>query len=80
MRRVGLLETLLRVIEVQQRALIAAEEGAADLVIAPEVMSFGFTDYHRAAEIADIGEQAAEQALPALKQALRNLEEPDWAA
>jgi predicted acylesterase/phospholipase RssA len=79
MRRVGLLETLLRVIEVQQRALIAAEEGAADLVIAPEVMSFGFTDYQRAAEMADLGEAAAEKTLPALKRMLKDREQ-QWAA
>jgi predicted acylesterase/phospholipase RssA len=67
-------ETLLRVIEVQQRALIAAEEGAADLVIAPDVMHFGFTDYHRAVEIADAGEAAAEKAVPALKRRLAERE------
>jgi predicted acylesterase/phospholipase RssA len=64
------METLLRVIQVQQRALINARAAADEIIITPEVKSFGFTDYHRAHEMADIGEAAAEAALPALRQML----------
>jgi predicted acylesterase/phospholipase RssA len=75
MRSPGLVETLLRVIEVQQRALIEADAGATDLVIAPELAKFGFSDYHRAGAIADAGEAAAEKAIPALKRMLAERED-----
>jgi len=64
------LETLLRVMEVQTRALHTTDSHKPDLVIAPDTTEFGFTDYRRSHEIAERGEAAAEQALPALKTLL----------
>ena len=43
----------------------------ADLTIAPDVSCFRWRDYHRAEEIIEAGEKAAEEALPDIKRLLK---------
>ncbi len=74
MRRAGPLETLLRVNEVQAHGITALRRDAVDLMIAPDTSNFEFADFTRASELADVGEAAAEQALPQLKQMLADLD------
>lgn len=73
-RTPGVLETLLRVTDVQAYGLTAMRAHAIDLLIAPDTSKFHFGDFGSAAELAEAGEAAAEEVLPQLKQMLANLE------
>jgi len=73
-KRPGLLETLLRVGEVQVVAATAARMQSIDLLLTPDTSKFDFADFGRARELADVGEAAAEEAMPTLKQKLVELE------
>jgi NTE family protein len=70
----GVLETLLRVTEVQAFGLTAMRAHSIDLLITPDTSKFQFGDFGRAEELAEAGEKAVEESLPQLKQALANLE------
>ena len=77
-RRAGILETLLRVSEVQIVTATGARTQAIDLLLTPDTSRFEFADFSRAKELAAIGEAAAEEAMPTLKQKLDKLEnDPD---
>ena len=73
-RRPGVLETLLRVSEVQAFGLTALRSHSIDLLIAPDASAFDFADFGCAEALAEAGEAAAHEALPQLKQMLANLE------
>lgn len=75
MRRAGPLETLFRVNEVQAYGITAMRSGAVDIMITPDTSAFEFADFHRAHELAEVGEAAAEAVLPQLTQIMR-----DWRA
>jgi len=70
MRQPGLVATYLRVNEVQDYGITALRTPAADLVIMPDTAQFDWSDFGRARALADVGETAAEQALPQLKELL----------
>lgn len=74
MRRAGPLETLLRVTEVQAYGITALRTEGVDLMITPDTSAFEFADFTRAKELAEVGEAAAEQSLPQLKQMLADLD------
>lgn len=74
MRAPGFLETMMRVIDVQQHGLMSARCHAADLVVSPDTSTFEFADLDRFAEMAALGEAAMEEALPTLKQMVARLE------
>jgi NTE family protein len=66
----GLYEVLLQSFEVMGRALTKAEAVQADFVIQPENARFSSTDFAVRKELIQAGYEAAEAALPRLKQAL----------
>jgi NTE family protein len=74
MRRAPLLETLVRVDEVQMAELSSLRESAVDLMIAPDASAFEFADFSKARELADVGEAAAQEVIPQLKQMIADLE------
>lgn len=72
-----MLETLLRVNEVQDLNITAMRAPAIDLTIAPDTSAFEFSDFTRGFELAEIGEAATEEAIPQLKQLIADLERGD---
>ena len=73
-KRPGILETLLRVTEVQAFGTTALRAASFDLLITPDTSAYEFADFSRAAELAEAGEQAVQEVLPQLKQLLAQLE------
>lgn len=73
-KRPGILETLLRVTEVQAAGTTALRATSFDLLITPDTSAYEFADFSRAAELAETGEQAVQEVLPHLKQLLSQLE------
>lgn len=74
MRVPGTIETLLRVNEVQDCALGTMRSRAVDLLIAPDTSRFDFANFSRSQQLADVGEAAAEEAIPQIKQLVADLE------
>ncbi len=70
MRQPGAFATYLRVNEVQDYGITALRTQAADLVILPDTAQFDWSDFSRARALADVGETAAERAIPQLKELL----------
>ena len=62
----GFLGVLRRVLEVQRSSVLPAGPGAVDLMIAPDLGAHGYFRYSKFAELARVGEAAAEEAIPAL--------------
>lgn len=73
-KRPGILETLLRVTEVQAFGTSALRANSIDLLITPDTSAYPFADFSRAKELGEAGERAAQDALPQLKQLLATLE------
>ncbi len=76
MRRPGLLETVIRVTEVQQRGLASIHAADADYILSPDTSAFAFDDFGRAAELIEVGRVAAERAVPEIKQLLSEIISP----
>lgn len=74
MRVPGTIETLLRVNEVQDCALGTMRSRAVDLLITPDTSRFDFANFTKAQQLADIGEAAAQEAIPQIKQLVADLE------
>jgi predicted acylesterase/phospholipase RssA len=74
MRSVGSVDTIIRVAETQGRGLGALRADSMDLTIRPDASAFSFVDFSKAPELADVGEAAAERAIPRLKEMLAGLE------
>lgn len=74
MRRPSMLETFLRLSEVQDAGLSALRSHYVDLMITPDASAFEFGDFSRAHELANVGEAAAAEVLPQLKQLIADLE------
>lgn len=74
MRRPGPIETLLRVNEVLDHGISKLRSNVVDVMITPDTSAFEFADFSRARELADVGEAAAREAMPQLKQVLADLE------
>lgn len=70
MRQPGAFATYLRVNEVQDYGITALRTQAADLVILPDTAQFDWSDFSRARALADVGEIAAERAIPQLQELL----------
>jgi predicted acylesterase/phospholipase RssA len=76
-RKPGMLQTLLRVNEVQDYGMTAIRAPAIDLIIAPDTSAFEFSDFTKGYELAEAGEAAAEAAIPQLKQMIADLRQRD---
>jgi predicted acylesterase/phospholipase RssA/CRP-like cAMP-binding protein len=68
------LETLLRVTEVQAFGTAALRANSIDLLITPDTSAYESSDFSRAKELAELGEEAALEVLPQLKPLLAQLE------
>lgn len=74
MRVPGAIETLLRVNEVQDCALGTLRARAVDLLITPDTSRFDFANFTKAQRLADIGQAAAEEAIPQIRQLVADVE------
>jgi predicted acylesterase/phospholipase RssA len=74
MKSAGPLETIIRVVETQGRGLGALRADAMDLTIRPDASAFSFIDFSKAPELAEVGEAAAESAIPRLKGLIADAE------
>jgi predicted acylesterase/phospholipase RssA len=72
--RPGSVETMFRVLEVLSSTTHSRQARSADLVVEPDTAAFKFADFDRTPALADAGEQAAEEALPRLREALGRFE------
>ena len=73
-RRPGGIAALVRSRTVQDRNIRAIGGGAADIIIEPDVSDVQLTDFKHAAEIARLGRQAAETALPEIRHTLHEMD------
>jgi predicted acylesterase/phospholipase RssA len=73
MRQAGLLETMMRIIEVQQHGLASVGVSASDFLVEPDTSRFAFDDFSRGEEMAEVGQAAAEETIPRLRQMLVEL-------
>ena len=74
MRIPSSLQTLLRTLEVQNVSLNAIGVQPAEVVIEPEVIDFGLSEFMRAKELFAVGEQAALVQIPKIRQLLVRLD------
>lgn len=75
MRRPGMIETLWRVTEVQDYNISNLRMASlVDLMISPDTSGFDFVDFSQGIPLAEVGEAAAEEAIPQLRQMLVDLE------
>ena len=74
MRIPSSLQTLLRTLEVQNVSLNAIGVRPAEVVIEPEVIDFGLSEFMRAKELFAVGEQAALVQIPKIRQLLARLD------
>jgi predicted acylesterase/phospholipase RssA len=70
----GVVQTLLRSLVVQNRSLNAIGVQPADVVIEPDVTGFELTAFMRAKEMAAVGEAAAIEQVPRIRQLLTRLD------
>jgi predicted acylesterase/phospholipase RssA/CRP-like cAMP-binding protein len=73
-RKPGTLPTLLRSLLVQNYNLNAIGVRPADVVIEPDVTGFDLTEFMRAKELAAVGEAAAREQVPKIRQLLTRLD------
>lgn len=66
----NLLEILFQTIYTMEYEISQSRVTAADVVIQPELGAFSWTELHRAREIIEMGERAAEEAAPKIKSLL----------
>src|SRR5262245_23058834 len=74
MRIPSSLRTLLRTLEVQNFNLNRFGVQPAEVVIAPDVADIDLSEFMRARELAEIGEQAARIQMPKIKELLARLD------
>jgi NTE family protein len=72
--RPGIVPTILRSLLVQNHNLNAFGVQPADVVIEPDVTDFDLTEFMRAKELAAIGEAAAVEQIPKIRQLLNRLD------
>jgi predicted acylesterase/phospholipase RssA len=70
----GVVQTLLRSLLVQNYSLNAFGVRPADVVIEPDVTGFDLTEFMRAKDLATIGEAAAIEQIPRIRQLLSRLD------
>jgi predicted acylesterase/phospholipase RssA len=73
-KRPSTLQTIFRSLLVQNHSLNAFGVQPADVVIAPDVTGFDLTEFMRANELATIGEAAALEQIPKIRQLLSRLD------
>ena len=73
-KKPGVVQTLLRSLLVQNHSLNAFGVQPADVVIEPDVTGFDLTEFMRAKELAAIGEAAAIEQIPKIRQLLTRLD------
>jgi predicted acylesterase/phospholipase RssA len=73
-RRPGVVQTILRSLLVQNYSLNDYGVRPADVVIEPDVTGFELTEFMRAKELAAIGEAAARERIPHVRQLLSRLD------
>jgi NTE family protein len=73
-KKPGMVQTLLRSLQVQNYNLNSFGVGPADVVIAPDVRGVDLAEFVRAKELAAIGEAAALQEIPRIRQLLTRLD------
>jgi predicted acylesterase/phospholipase RssA len=73
-RRPGVVQTILRSLLVQNYSLNDFGVRPADVVIEPDVTGFDLTEFMRAKELAAIGEAAARDQVPKIRQLLTRLD------
>lgn len=71
-RRPGLFETMIRINEVLDHAVNRQPTKGADVLIRVNTGDFEFADFTAARRLAEVGEEAAEQAIAGLEQQIRN--------
>jgi len=69
------IQTILRSLLVQNKSVNSIGMQQADVVIEPDVTRFDMTEFMRAEEMAEIGEQAALAELPKIKEQLMQLDQ-----
>lgn len=69
-RSPGLFEIFVKMIYTMQYEIAQSRTEIANVVIAPDMREFLWTDFHRSEEILKIGEAAAEEAIPKIKALL----------
>ena len=74
MRIPSSLQTLFRTLEVQNVSLNAIGVQPAEVVIEPEVIDFGLSEFMRAKELFAVGKQAALVQIPKIRQLLVRLD------
>ncbi len=74
MRTPSTLQTLLRSLQVQNYNLNALSVQAAEVTIEPDVTGFDLAAFMRSQELAAVGEQAALNQIPKIKQLLARLD------
>ncbi len=74
MKNPGALDTLFRIFESLAHNMGKIRNRAVDFWIKPDTSRFGLAEFHRTTEIAAVGEAAAHEAIPELKQRLIELE------
>ncbi len=74
MRNASALDTLFRIFESQAHNIGKLRNQAVDFWIKPDISGFGLAEFHRTTEIAAVGEAAALDRIPELKQHLVELE------
>jgi NTE family protein len=72
------LELFFRASEITKRILIETQLREADVVITPNVGQYHWADFSVAEKIIDAGRQAAEAALPAIREVLRRKRKWGW--
>jgi predicted acylesterase/phospholipase RssA/CRP-like cAMP-binding protein len=73
-RRPTVVQTLLRSLIVQNHSLNVLGVQPSDVVIEPNVMGFGLTEFMRAKELAAVGEASALEQVPKIRQLLTRLD------
>lgn len=71
MRQPGPISTLLRVTDVELKNLASFQGAQSDFLFAPDTGTFLFDDFSQCEKLVEVGRQAAEQGMPALKRALQ---------
>ena len=77
MRNAGQFETVMRSNEVQDHLITELRTSDTDFMLNVDTSGFEFADFTRARELSEVGEQAAEQVIPQLKQRLAEQEQSE---
>ena len=74
MNQASTIQTIMRSLLVQNKSVNSIGMHQADVIIEPDVTRCDMTEFMRAEEMAEIGEQAALAELPKIKEQLQQLD------